>query len=80
MFYIIWKIDSYNKSIQQFKKTMNYVKNIVNLKDCWTVLTSSKADRTNCKFDIQHQKIKNKKTVNIARLTEKKTTNLTRKY
>ena len=33
---------------------------------------SNRADRTSCKFDIQHQKIKNKEAVNAVKLTEKR--------
>ena len=38
MFCVIWKIDSYDESIQQFRKVTNYVRDTVNLQSCWTVL------------------------------------------
>ena len=80
MFYIIWKVSSYNKSIQQFRKTINCVKDTVSSKDCWTVLVSSRADKTSCKFDIQHWKIKNEEAVNAARLTEKRTADSAKRF
>ena len=33
---------------------------------------SSRADRTNCKFNIQYWKFENEKAVNAAKLTKKK--------
>ena len=52
---------------------MSCVKDTVNLKGYWIVLASNRANRTNCKFNIQHQKVENEETVNTARLTEKRT-------
>ena len=71
--HFIWKVGSYNESVQQFGKAMSCVRDTISSKDCWIVLVSSRADRTNCKFDIQCWKVENKKAVNAARLTEKRT-------
>ena len=80
MFHVTWKVSSYDKSIQQFGKTTNCVRDTVNSKGCWTVLVSSRADRTNCKFSIQHQKVENKETVNTTRLTEKRTADSVKRH
>ena len=40
---------------------MNCVRDTVNSQDCWTVLMSSRVNKTNCKFDIQHWKVKKQK-------------------
>ena len=80
MFCVTWKVSSYNESIQQFRKTTSCVRDTVSSKGCWTVLASSRADRTSCKFGIQCQKVKNKEAVNTTRLTEKRTADPARRH
>ena len=44
--------------MQQFRKVTSCVRDTVSSKGCWTVLVSSRADRTSCKFGIWHWKVK----------------------
>ena len=41
---------------------------------------SSRVNKTNCKFDIQHQKIENKEAVNTAKLIEKRIINSAKRH
>ena len=59
---------------------MSCVRDTVSSKGCWTVLMSSRVNRTSCKFDIWCWKVENKKAVNIIKLTEKKTADSARRH